>query len=770
MWHIVAEPRKHLFCIRVKTIFPDYRLNWLRQGATNCHATICPIAKRCSTSQNSPHRKALVKEVEMKQEQLFLLGLLTLGAGAVVAEEIRSLDVISVTANREAKTLAETAASVGVIDSEDVELRNPGHAAELLNHIPGVNIVQLGSSGQGTVAQIRQPISYGPRYLYLENGIPTRSAGFFNHNALYEVNIGTADGAEVFKGPGSALYGSEAVGGIINILSGQKPEYDLLQIGVEAGQFDWYRTQVRSQKVTEKGGFTADVDVVSSAGWRENTEFDKAAFTTSWHTKVGDDVRISTLFTGSVLNLNTGGSGLRKPDFDEDREQAGNLVGFRDVSAFRLSSAIEKDIGENGLLSINPFIRSNELDFIAHWRLNTGRKQPSRSTGELVLDSQDAHINESGHDSIGALIKYRLHTSEKSTFTSGVDLEYTKGDVKQTYIVRADDGVDRFWLAYADAGLLYDFDVDFTAFSPYVQFEHELSDRLQVQVGLRYDNFQYDYDNNISNVFEDDPLTPDIDEGLHLRLDDTEVDLDHLSPKFSYTYALSENAVTYGALRRGFRVPTSGQLFRSGETEDSAEGLEPEIVNSLEFGVRGDANSKWAYEAAVYYLQGKDEIVRVVNQDTGSSRNENTGETKHYGLELGSTYQFSSTLRASFAYSYSKHKFVDREGFDGNELQLAPHDVANIQVAYEPDLLQGGQLVAEWAHQGEYFLDDENTETYAGHRLYNLRANYYVGLQFELYAKLFNVTDVKWAETVNEFGNFTPGRPRTAQFGMKYTF
>lgn len=89
------------------------------------------------------------------------------------------LETIVVTASGSSNTLADTAASVGVISEVEIEDVNPRHAGELMNRIPGVNIVQLGSGGSGVMAAIRQPVSTSPVYLYLENGVPTRAAGLF---------------------------------------------------------------------------------------------------------------------------------------------------------------------------------------------------------------------------------------------------------------------------------------------------------------------------------------------------------------------------------------------------------------------------------------------------------------------------------------------------------------------------------------------------------------------------------------------------------------
>jgi outer membrane cobalamin receptor len=66
---------------------------------------------------------------------------------------------------------------------------------------------------------IRQPITTGGVYLFLEDGLPTRPTGFFNHNGLYEIDIPNSGRVEVTKGPGSALYGSDAIGGIFKMFT-----------------------------------------------------------------------------------------------------------------------------------------------------------------------------------------------------------------------------------------------------------------------------------------------------------------------------------------------------------------------------------------------------------------------------------------------------------------------------------------------------------------------------------------------------------------------
>jgi outer membrane cobalamin receptor len=123
-----------------------------------------------------------------------------------------TLDEVTVTGTREGQLLSETPASVKVISGATLRQDKPSHPSQVLGQSPGVWVNVTG--GEGHMTAIRQPLTTNPVYLYLEDGIPTRSTGFFNHNALYEINVPHAGGIEVTRGPGTALYGSDAIGGV----------------------------------------------------------------------------------------------------------------------------------------------------------------------------------------------------------------------------------------------------------------------------------------------------------------------------------------------------------------------------------------------------------------------------------------------------------------------------------------------------------------------------------------------------------------------------
>ena len=105
--------------------------------------------------------------------------------------------------------------------------------------MPGVFIHR--NNGQDHLTAIRSPVLTGGAgagsFLYLEDGVPLRAAGFANVNGLFESMSEFAGGMEVIRGPGSVLYGSNAVHGLINVLTPAPFDDAGAVISLSAGSF-----------------------------------------------------------------------------------------------------------------------------------------------------------------------------------------------------------------------------------------------------------------------------------------------------------------------------------------------------------------------------------------------------------------------------------------------------------------------------------------------------------------------------------------------------
>ena len=89
---------------------------------------------------------------------------------------------------------------------------------------------------------------------------------FFNHNGLYEVNIPQSGSIEVIKGPATALYGSEAIGGVINSLTEAPSDSLETMLNVEGGSDGWQRALLSNSNTIDDQAYRINVNATKS-GW-----------------------------------------------------------------------------------------------------------------------------------------------------------------------------------------------------------------------------------------------------------------------------------------------------------------------------------------------------------------------------------------------------------------------------------------------------------------------------------------------------------------------
>ena len=181
----------------------------------------------------------------------------TVVPGEIARVELRlkpavvNLPEVVVSSSREEQLASTTPVSVGVIRGEEIRETRGHHPAEIVNRTPGVYVSNFGGEGHATA--IRQPITTKALYAYLEDGVPIRSTGFFNHNALYEINIPQAGRLEVIKGPGTAVYGSDAVGGVVNAFTRDPSPHPEAELFLEGGSSTYVRG-ARARRARRSGG------------------------------------------------------------------------------------------------------------------------------------------------------------------------------------------------------------------------------------------------------------------------------------------------------------------------------------------------------------------------------------------------------------------------------------------------------------------------------------------------------------------------------------
>ena len=689
---------------------------------------------------------------------LMLAVLSAFAAPQVYAEET-ALAEVTVTATREGQLVNETPATIGIIKEKTLRETKPSHPSEIMGQIPGVWVNVTGGEGHQTA--IRQPLTTNPVYLYLEDGIPTRSTGFFNHNALYEVNLPMAGGIEVNKGPGSALYGSDAIGGVVNVLTRKPPTRPEIDASLEAGSYGWARATATGGTAFGDHAFRADINVSHTDGWRDYTGYDRQSATLRWDSAIGNDATLKTVATYSNIDQQTAGSSaISRSDFDNNPRTNYTPISLRKVQAFRLSSAYEKESG-NSLLSITPYYRNNAMDLLANWSL-----------------SYDPTIYTTENQSFGAQIKYRHDFAPLRTrLIVGIDLDHSPGSRLENRIstTSTGSGYTRVYTSYTQGARVYDYDVTYQGISPYVHGEISPVEKLRISAGLRYVQVSFKFDNSFGTT----PIQTGT--AYYGQVGNTDIDFGHLSPKLGATYMFSEAINVFAAYNHAFRAPSEGQLFRpavassalaASAAAQASRNLKPVKVDSVELGLRGKINAAINYDIAAYYMTKKDDILGSKDPVTNASTTTNAGKTLHKGIEIGAGAQLASLWRVDTALSYAKHTYeswVTKDGnFSGKEMELAPRTIANTRLTFGDAKV--GMVQLEWLHFGSWWSNAANTSKYAGHDLANLRGTYPLSRDINLFGNIHNVTDQRYAESTgvsSGFDTFAPGLPRTFTLGLQ---
>jgi iron complex outermembrane recepter protein len=654
-----------------------------------------------------------------------------------------------VSATREVQRRTDQSATIDVLEGASIREVRAAHPSGIMQRLPGVHATQL--SGEGLSMAIRQPITTKPMYLYLEDGVPTRSTGFFNHNALYEVNLPQAGGLEVLKGPGTALYGSDAIGGVVNVLTRPAPVAPTLEATVEGGQYGYARVLATGGFTKGGNGVRADLNVTHADGWRDEGGFKRQSGTIRWDGAFGA-FTTKTVLAGSNINQ-AEAAGLTQTQFDTRPEINPSPIAFRKVQALRISTAIEKDNGRS-LFSLTPYARYNVLEIMPSWQLTFNQQ---------IWDTRN--------NSVGFLAKYRRDFAPwRTRVIAGADVDLSPGSFVANKISAPVSG--GIFNTYTTGEKQYDYDVTYRQASPYVHTEFSPVARLRLDAGVRYDASGYVYDSRL------DPIQT----GRWRRPADTTVNYTRLSPKLGATLDVSRNVNLFASYREGFRAPGQSQLFQQNSNVTSTVGLKPVTAKSVEGGARGQVAGRLIYSAAVYDMHIKNDILSVLDAQ-GAQSTSNAGETRHRGIELSAGTMITSQLRFDAAYSTSKQTYEEwmipvsgkNVSYAGKTIETAPHTLANLLLTYSPGVLNGGRVAAEWSQTGKYYADPENTQSYDGFNLVTLHGNYVLrNIGGEFFVRVTNVTNEKYSEvaTYNAFNKwqYTPGTPRSVFAGLRYNW
>ena len=173
---------------------------------------------------------------------LFVLAVMASPATHAGADELLTEQVL-VTATRLETSAESLPLAWSTIDEESLELTGQIHINEVMQQVPGAWISR--GNGQESLTALRSPVLTGAggcgAFYVASDGISLRAPGFCNVNQLFDANSEQAGRIEVIKGPASALYGSNAIGGVINVITKSPSPEPYFRLWGEYGEYDQWR-------------------------------------------------------------------------------------------------------------------------------------------------------------------------------------------------------------------------------------------------------------------------------------------------------------------------------------------------------------------------------------------------------------------------------------------------------------------------------------------------------------------------------------------------
>ena len=584
------------------------------------------------------------------------------------ANEPMILDNVVVSASGFEQKVAEAPASISVISQQDLQQKRYANLAQALEDVEGVDVRQgTGKTGGLDISIRGLPSDYT---LILIDGRRQNTAGNVTPNGFNETStsfmppMSAIDRIEVIRGPMSTLYGSDAMGGVVNIITRKVSDQWGTSLSVDHTlQENSDYGAASSTSLYTSGPLVENLLGLTLRGSFHNREESDLTFdngsTVSKRGASPVEGRNTTL--GARLTLTPNEDHDFSVDVDRARQvynndncQLGNLDGKSGGSATQGCTT-------DAPTTINGY--KDELRF--------EREQVALiHTGRFSFGTLDSSVSHNTTETIGRTVPGRLGVAYTGypRIVGGNDRTLKSTDlIFDTKLVSPIGDAHtatiggQYWDAEVEDGIASE-KFQQTSWALFVEDEWRLRDDLALTLGARYE--------------------------------DHEAFGGHVSPRAYLVWNTTDNWTMKGGVSRGYKTPTLNQLHDgiNGVTSQGARitigspDLEPEITTNTEFGVYYDSHAGFDANATLFHNKFEDKI------DDGSpipncfsaidpnqpgcvsygsaftqadfSQSINVGKAQTKGLELAGRWEFvpSWTLAMNYTYTDSEQKSGDNKG------------------------------------------------------------------------------------------------------------
>ena len=533
-------------------------------------------------------------------------------------------DQLVITANKHSQKLSDVAASTYIIDTKKFSEKNFQKIDDAFRYVPGVTMTLDQISIRGSSGYSR---GAGTRVLITFDGIPiyTPDTGEIIWELIPVTEVGKV---EVIKGAASSLYGSSAIGGVINIIPKELTSNPVTFIKMQGGFYskpshkEWQWTEktryFNSQTISHsrsfgKFGLSASISRLEDLSYKQNENqlrysgYLKANYNFSNHTTIS---LLGAGFTRRRYTFNFW-KDLKHALSPPDKDLGQSIKSDRTILGMNFNHIFNDELS----LTVIPSL------YLSYWDDESESK--NKSNGNLFRT--EARLNYS--------------PTKKITIVSGSEFQYNK--ITSTIFGNRTSN----------------------AIGAYSQLDYKFIEPVNISFGLRYD---------------------------FSKLADLQSE-SSISPKLGITYKVSKSTFLRTSISKGFRTPTLAESFTStttsGITVKPNPNLKAEDSFSFEVGIKHYFSDQLNVDFALFNNEYYDFIEPGFDPKDGKIIFDNVTRARIQGFELNTSTSFlSRTVMLNLGYTFLHSKDIELE----QSLKYRPKHSVIASIEYIKNFYEAG--------------------------------------------------------------------------------
>jgi iron complex outermembrane receptor protein len=550
------------------------------------------------------------------------------------------MEEVVVTATGLEDEVRDVARNVTVITAEDIAQSPSNYVPDLLSREANVNLQSLYGTDKQAAVDIRgMGQTTASNVLVLVDGFRLNSPDLAGPD-YSSVPLDEIERIEIIRGAGSVIYGSGAVGGVVNIITKRGKKEPTARAYASYGSYDTFDGRASGGGQVENLDFSLNADYFDTDGYRENGGLRKKDF----GARLGYDATEhigGDLLEGVVFTLSggyhedkqgfPGGVPIEDIDSESERTKASTPNDGAETEDNRVRGGMELDFGTFGVLTLNGGVRHRDSDFIFGF---TPLKPKEDQTGRLNEDTQQLDF--------GYTQEYSLWGMD-NTFQFGTDYYYT-----DYYSERIDQRERK------------NSQIDSLGF--FFTNRSSLGEKFSFDIGYRYNIFK--------GTFRNDDLVDFSGDDIWVNGNEFDRNFYDNAYNVGIVYAPAKSTSLYTSFATSFRIPNVDE-FALAEEE-----LKPQNGWHVDLGVRQQFKDLVELSLSLFYFEIDDEI--YFDADARENRNyEDT--TQRFGVETSLKYYPTDGLYLWGNLTLMEAKFKQT----GDQVPLVPNFTAKLGMEWQ---------------------------------------------------------------------------------------